>query len=324
MTDLPARTDEAAPFDLVYLSLGAGVQSSALLVCSALGLHGVPKAAVAIFADTQNEPRHVYEAVDRLRAWAAPHGIPVETVTEGNLLEDAKARIAGTRSRFASIPTWVRTYRKVMVHSENRVAVTDGLVPTEEHVCDAGCHQVGVKVEAAPGRRQFTREYKIEPIERRVREILGYRPRQRVKKRALGMVGISVDELYRVKPSLTKWVTRGHPLVDARLRRADCVRIVVEAGLPEPRKSACVFCPYTDDLRWQEMKRDDPESFELACLADEALRDQSSSGLREPAFVHRSLLPLRLIDFDQKVRDRFATPLFDDAFANECEGFCGV
>lgn len=289
-------------FDLTYLSLGAGVQSSAMLVCSALGLHGVPRADVAIFSDTQCEPAHVYEAVERLRLWAAPLGIPVEIVTAGNLLEDAKARVAGTRSRFASIPLFVR----------------------------------GQDGRSAPGRRQCTREYKIQPIEKRVREILGYAKRQRVKKHALGLVGISVDELYRVKPSQTSWVTRGHPLVDARLTRRDCERIVVDAGLPMPRKSACVFCPYTDDRRWAEMKRDDPVSFAKACEADEALRDQSSSGLHTFAYVHRSRVPLREIDFDRIVAEKYATPLFDyagqqiaraateDGFQEECEGMCGV
>ena len=31
-------------FDLTYISLGGGVQSSAVLAMSALGLHGVPRA----------------------------------------------------------------------------------------------------------------------------------------------------------------------------------------------------------------------------------------------------------------------------------------
>jgi hypothetical protein len=351
-----------SPYDLTYLSLGAGVQSSALLVCSALGLHGVPKADVAIFADTQNEPPHVYEAVERLRQWAAPHGIPVEMVTAGDLLEDAKARIAGTRSRFASIPLFVAVSPPTVsaepldglteelseikrVAGEHGYDVTGAvelssgraygdeasieelrdMVKTHELAVARGVAEpprTGAPVRSAPGRRQCTREYKIAPIEKRVRELLGYRPRQVVKKRALNLVGISVDELYRVKPSRTPWVVRAHPLVDARLTREACIRIVVEAGLPMPKKSACVFCPYTDNRRWQEMKRDDPASFEKACQADEALRDQSSSGMRGLSYVHRSLVPLRDIDFDKLVGDRYATPLLD--FAEECEGMCGV
>ena len=49
---------------LTYLSLGAGVQSTALLVISAHGLYGCPRADLAIFADTQDEP--AYERGERL------------------------------------------------------------------------------------------------------------------------------------------------------------------------------------------------------------------------------------------------------------------
>lgn len=285
---LPITSD----FDFIYLSFGAGVQSTALLVCSALGLHRVPRANVAIFADTQNEPPHVYENVARMRAWAAPYGIPVETVTAGNLLADAKARIAGTRSRFVSIPMFT----------------------------------TGKDAVPAPGRRQCTREYKINPIEKRVRELLGYRPRQHIRERVANLVGISADEFGRIKPSRTPWITRCHPLVDALISREGCVRIVLAAGLPRPRKSACVFCPYTDNARWREMKRDDPESFALACHADEALRDQRTSGLRSAAFLHRLMRPLREIDFDTLPPDRpkKAQGMLGDAFMNECEGMCGI
>jgi len=47
-------------YDFAYASLGAGVQSTALVVLSTLGLHGCPRADCAIFADTQDEPAWVY------------------------------------------------------------------------------------------------------------------------------------------------------------------------------------------------------------------------------------------------------------------------
>ena len=97
-------------FDLTYLSLGAGVQSTALLICSVLGLHGVPKADVAIFADTQDEPAWVYAHLERLAAWSAARGIPVERVTIGCLSQHVRERHAGLRTRFAAIPAWTRGY----------------------------------------------------------------------------------------------------------------------------------------------------------------------------------------------------------------------
>ena len=56
---------------LTYISLGAGVQSTAMYVLSALGKQGVPRADFAVFADTGDEPRHVYEQLEKLEDWGA-------------------------------------------------------------------------------------------------------------------------------------------------------------------------------------------------------------------------------------------------------------
>jgi hypothetical protein len=274
---------------VIYVSLGAGAQSSALLVCSALGLHGVPRADVAIFADTQDEPAWVYEQVARLRAWAAPHGIPVEDVSVGCLSADVLDRHKGGRTRFAAIPAFTMG--------------TDG--------------------RAAPLRRQCTREYKIEPIEKRVRALLGYQPRKRIPVgSATALIGISREEATRMKPSRTRWIENAWPLVDAGLRRPDCVRILAEAGLPEPKKSACVFCPYHNDTYWGSLKADHPVEFARAVAFDQSIRDMSKNGIKGQVFLHRKLIPLAEVDFDEKRREQ--DKQMDLGFGSECEGVCGV
>lgn len=77
------KVGQMTDFDFTYLSYGAGVQSTALLVCSALRLENVPRCDVAIFADTGDEPAWVYENLATLTHWARPHGIEIETVQCG-------------------------------------------------------------------------------------------------------------------------------------------------------------------------------------------------------------------------------------------------
>ena len=55
-------------FDLRTISLGAGVQSSAIYRMAVMGEIG-PKPDYAIFADTQNEPPWVMETVQSLQKW---------------------------------------------------------------------------------------------------------------------------------------------------------------------------------------------------------------------------------------------------------------
>lgn len=281
---------EPRAYDLTYLSLGAGVQSSALLVCSALGLHGVPRADVAIFADTQGEPRYVYDYLERLKAWAAPHGIPIETVTQGDLGAHFVEAIRGERKRASSIPCFS--------------------VTTNQSRGD-------------PIFRDCTRDYKLVPIFRRVRQLLGAKRGGRVKGVARAMIGISLDEFQRMKPSRKPWMVNTWPLIDARLRREDCIRIVRDAGLPTPLKSACVFCPYHDDRYWAWMKADHPAEFATAVAFDDAIRDGSAKGVKGRLYLHQSGRPLGEIDFAKIVAEKDAEPLFD-SFTNECEGMCGV
>ncbi len=268
--------------DLTYLSLGAGVQSTAVLVMSNLGLHGCPRADVAIFADTQSEPAWVYEHLAWLTDWSE---IPVETCTAGDLRQHATEKQQGKRGRYANIPLWT----------------------------------LGAKGRAVPLRRHCTREYKIEPIEQHVRRRLGYKPRQRMKHRVEYLVGISLDEIVRAKPSRTPWATARWPLLDAGMRRRDCLALLARQGVPTPRKSSCSFCPYHDDRMWIELRAAAPKDFQTAVEFDRQMRDLSTSGLKQPAFVHRSLIPLDQVEFEPEA----PMPLFD-SFTEECEGMCGV
>lgn len=259
----------------VYISLGAGVQSSAVLVMSALGWYDCPKADVAIFADTQDEPQYVYDYLEHLKKFGEEHGIPVEVVTAGRLSDDKHVLIPG-----------------FVLGKDGRPSMST-----------RGC----------------TQDYKIIPIRRRVRALLGFKPRQRIPARsAVALIGISRDEIQRMKPSRDAWIVHQWPLVDAGLYRGNCEEIVKRAGLPMPQKSACTFCPYHDDGFWRRLRDESPKDFEVACGYDERIRS-SSSRLRLPMYLHRSLKALRDVDLSVD-----ATPQLDFGFQNECEGHCGV
>ncbi len=268
-------------YDFIYLSLGAGVQSSALLVMSALGLYGCPKADRAIYADTQDDPPWVYDMLDALTPWAAGHGIDVERVTHGSLSDDVFERNHRGSKQFVAIPAFI----------------------------DHGNGQPSIL------RRQCTTEYKIRPIQARVREILGYGKGQPIVHSVAALIGISWDEAQRTKDSRESWVTNRYPLVDARLTKADCQRILQDQGLPEAKKSACVFCPFHSDAHWAMLKAQHPGIFAGVVEFDEIVRDMKASGIEDPVFLHRSLQPLRDVDFTSQA----------DLFADlECEGYCGV
>ena len=169
------------------------------------------------------------------------------------------------------------------------------------------------------GMRQCTNEYKIRPINRKIRELLGYKKGQHIPhKSAEVWIGISTDEIQRMKDPRDKWIVNRWPLIEANLKRSDCIDWMKSHGWEAP-KSACIGCPYHSDAMWREMKENDPESWADAVVVDKKIRDNGSKNNYQQ-FMHRSLKPLDEVDFSSPVEKG----QIEFGFNQECEGMCGV
>lgn len=169
-------------------------------------------------------------------------------------------------------------------------------------------------------RRQCTNEYKLQPIRKKVRELLGFEKGQRIPAGSVDMyIGISVDEIQRMKPSRDRWINNVWPLIDLDMTRNDCFAWMRKHQYPQPPKSSCIGCPYHSNSYWAEMQKNDPDSFADAVSVDNKLRDSGvRTGMKNEEFMHRSLTPLGDIKFfDERQQE---LDLFDD----ECEGMCGL
>lgn len=262
------------------LSLGAGVQSTTLALMAAHGEIEPPDCA--IFADTQWEPRAVYDHL----AWLMSPNVlpfPVRIVTAGSLRENIRTRRNSSGGRYAAIP-W---------------------------------HTINPDGSSGMSRRQCSSEYKIEPIMREIRNLLGVGRHTPIAPRSVEVIiGISFDEAHRMRPARQAYMTNIYPLVDRGIRRYDCLLWLKRHGYPEPPKSACIGCPFTDNERWRE-RRAVPDEWADAVRADRELRVGDARGLRATEYMHRDRVPLDEVDLS--VDDRQL-----DMFGNECEGMCGV
>lgn len=266
------------------LSLGAGVQSSALYLMYVTGKLKSPP-DFAVFADTQSEPQKVYDWLQKLIAFGGDK-LPVVVATKGCLATD----FVSTAKRFVAVPMFILN----------------------------GDGTKGI------GRRQCTREYKIDVVHQAMRARLGYKPRQRLKHRVEMVLGISTDEASRMKPSRHPMITHSYPLIDNDMSRSDCVKIVEAVGLGTPPKSACWMCPYTDDTRWVDMRDNDPESFAKAVEFERSAqvatknRHIAKQNTNGDVYLHASRVPIDQVVFrPKKETDRLL-------FEEECEGMCGV
>jgi len=284
------------------LSLGAGVQSTAILLLIARG--ALPPIDAAIFSDTGWEPPAVYDHLDKIDdRIAKPAGIPILRVTSGNIRNDA----LDPEKRFATMPLYVLGPCQRCEGSGTEDEAEWGAWDEAEDnyitfPAYAGkCRKCeGTGKQAGMAHRQCTAEYKVKPIKRAVRELLGYPHPTPVPKGVYveQWIGISTDEAHRVHESDVLYARHRYPLLELGMSRADCIRYLTELGWGETPKSACVGCPFHGNAMWRKMKRDDPADFADAVAFDASIRKGSARAtaagqeLRGEMFLHRSRLPL--------------------------------
>lgn len=243
-----------------------------------------PMPVAAIFADTQAEPASVYRWLDWLEKELP---FPVHRVTKGDLqaisLTLRKRKDAETHWAKTLIPSYIKN--------------PDGTRGIMQRAC--------------------TYDFKVVPLTRMALKIMKQHEAQSV----VQWIGISVDEIYRMKPSRDERIEHRWPLVDLRISRERCKQWMESNGYPEPPRSACVFCPYHNDREWRRLRDEEPDAWFRAVRFEkdlQAIKKQTDNTKGVP-FLHNSLIPLEQIDFSTE-EERGQMGLF----GNECEGMCGV
>lgn len=149
-------------------------------------------------------------------------------------------------------------------------------------------------------------EWKKLPVRRALRQ-LGYGPKNPITL----WLGMSLDEIHRLRQSDKKWIENYYPLCfDTKLRRHECILEIERFGLPEPPSSACWMCPNLDNAEWQQIKRDDPKDWQKAVTLDYKIRQSDRQG---GVFLHSDAKPLDKADLTIK---RNSSPLWE--CANGC------
>lgn len=271
------------------LNLGAGVQSTTLLLMSCLG--ELPKLDHVLFADTQWEPAAVYEHLAWLEEYVADYGIKIIKVSAGNILEDTKQEF---RVRLPLYTLDNKTKEKGMMQREcTRVYKIDVIRNwIREHVLCLKPKQPGP-------REEFVRQW----------------------------FGISSDEVQRVHKPRESWSVSYFPLLGLEthkkkrqtrcepalwLNRSACLHWLKQHGFKAPQKSGCIGCPFHSPESWRLMKLKSPEDFQQAVELDELLRDKNERDM--DVFLHSECKPLK----DISTKKRKSHSFFDGCDSGHC------
>ena len=268
-TDMPIRV----------LSLGAGVQSSALLYMMIDGV--IPKVEHAIFADTGWEPKEVYEQLKYLETLMKAANITFHKVSAGNIRKDA---LAG--KRFATMPFHTRG-----------LDGTKGIVRRQ-------CTQ---EYKIQPLLRKQRELAGLQPRQRNKEHIM------------TTVMGISYDESQRMRDPSFSWLRNDYPLVDLKITRQDCIDYARTHGYRESPRSACIGCPYKSNLEWRRLRDGQPDEWSDAVAFDQAMRSPETkpNRLTSTLYLHQDAVPLEEADL-RTDPERGIFTLFDQECAGIC------
>ena len=261
--------------DLKVISLGMGVQSTALYLMSSMG-YKVPRADVAVFADPQAEHYKTYDMLEWLLKWQKENdGIEIIVNRDRNIYEDHMKISPNKHIRVPQIPA---------------------------HTTPQGI-----------ALRQCTYEYKITPVVKSIRKLHGLKRGARMKPTETWL-GISTDEIERMKESSLYNITYFYPLIYHRISRNDCIDFFKDNNFPVPVKSSCVFCPYHSNKFWKELHDEDGDAWKISVKVDKKIRKKHN--MKGEMYLHTSRKPLEDIDFQDDQLELFE--------GYDCEGYCGL
>ena len=110
--------------------------------------------------------------------------------------------------------------------------------------------------------------------------------------------------------NIAEYVINEYPLIEAKMRREDCVKLIEDEGLPVPPKSGCYFCPFNSDRRWAELLEIHPRLYSKSI----ALEEHSKH------FPAQKLNHITLRELKQEISMRMESG--ESQPADLCDGYC--
>jgi hypothetical protein len=158
---------------------------------------------------------------------------------------------------------------------------------SEKHTLEEDCLNRSALPAIAYGFKSCSEHYKTRPQKRWLREH-GY-------DEVMFLIGIDAGERHRVRESENV----KYPLIEWNWGREECIKAIARAGLPQPGKSACFFCPSSKPHEVLQLKRQHPE------LLQRALDMEARAELTAVRGLGRSWSWADLVKYDDVQMDMF-------------------
>lgn len=195
--------------------------------------HGIPVDLIT-FADTGAEQPHTYEFLKTMDEWLRARGMPQITVVEKHDRDG------------------------------NRLTL------------EMECLRSGTLPSIAYGHKRCSQKHKIGPQEKFCNHYPPCREVWQRGEKVVRFIGYDAGEIKRYLRSYTHNLTdkkywNRYPLLETwHWSRDDCIRAIKRAGLPQPGKSSCFFCPSMKQPEIEALKQQYPDLYRRAIALEEA------------------------------------------------------
>lgn len=223
------------------------------------------------------------------------------------------AIFADTQAEPSEVYDWLAALEKFLPFRVYRVTQSS----LADHILDRGFSQIPVFIRnpsgsIGMGKRQCTKHWKIEPVQRELRRFSGMTRKHLSDGFYTLWQGISTDEASRMKDSRAPWIKHRFPLIEMNMSRDDCLAWLHTHGIDLVVKSACVFCPYQRRDQWAEKKRKGGSEWAMVLNVEQRLLERGE--YLTPDCTPVSEFAEATVPNDGQL----------NMFNNECEGMCGV
>jgi hypothetical protein len=199
---------------------------------------------IAVFADTGSERPETYAFIGEFSDWLhAATGIVLDVVRWVRVRDskDAKGRPVAKAGEFLSLHEW--------------------------------CERLGTLPSRSFGLSGCTSKWKQQPVDTFLLAHPLVKAEHAAGRQVERWIGYDADEpsrserMIKKNPQADLWRWRT-PLVEWDMGRAECVESIKRAGLAQPGKSACWFCPSSTKADIDQLGREHPDLLERALLME--------------------------------------------------------
>lgn len=131
----------------------------------------------------------------------------------------------------------------------------------------------------AYGFKTCSQKFKIAPQDKHFNNLPATKAEWKAGRKVTKYIGYDAGEARRAKDYEDKKYDFKYPLIDWGWTRDDCIAAITRAGLPQPSKSSCFFCPASTNAEIRETNALYPELMERAIKMERGAQLTQVKGL---------------------------------------------